>query len=165
VQPTVAKTGDAVESALSVVRPSANTKNVELASHATGDSEMEYFGDPQRVHQILTNLLSNAVKFTQPGGAIAIHCGLDCRPGTTFGDWASIVVTDTGVGIGPDDLERIFQPFVQVDSGYTRAQGGTGLGLTISRNLAQMMGGDITVESELGRGSQFTIWLPRPVRA
>jgi signal transduction histidine kinase len=165
VQPTVAKTGDAVESALSVVRPSANAKNVELASHATGDSEMEYFGDPQRVHQILTNLLSNAVKFTQPGGAIAIHCGLDCRPGTTFGDWASIVVTDTGVGIGPDDLERIFQPFVQVDSGYTRAQGGTGLGLTISRNLAQMMGGDITAESELGRGSQFTIWLPRPVRA
>jgi signal transduction histidine kinase len=72
-------------------------------------------------------------------------------------------VQDTGVGIAPSDIERIFQPFVQVDGGYTRSHGGTGLGLTISRNLAQMMGGDITVESVLGEGSRFTVWLPTPM--
>jgi len=66
------------------------------------------------------------------------------------------------VGISPIDLERVFDPFVQVDEGYTRAQGGTGLGLAISRKLAEMMGGSITVESTLGQGSRFTLWLPSP---
>ena len=76
--------------------------------------------------------------------------------------WASIAVEDTGVGISPGDLDRVFNPFVQVDEGYTRAQGGTGLGLAISRKLAEMMGGAITVESTLGKGSRFTLWLPSP---
>jgi len=77
-------------------------------------------------------------------------------------DWACVTVWDTGVGIAPDDFDRIFQPFVQVDDGYTRNHGGTGLGLTISSSLAQMMGGDITVESDKGTGSRFTLWLPSP---
>ena len=122
-------------------------------------------GDPQRVQQIVTNLLSNAVKFTAKGGTVSICCGRGSRPNTPNSNgtrWAFITVQDSGVGISPADVERIFQPFVQVDAGYTRAHGGTGLGLTISRNLAQMMGGDITVESVLGEGSRFTLWLPSP---
>lgn len=77
-------------------------------------------------------------------------------------DWTYITVEDTGAGVSPEDTERIFHPFVQVDNGYTRAHGGTGLGLTISRTLAQMMEGDITVESFVGKGSRFTLWLPSP---
>jgi signal transduction histidine kinase len=121
-------------------------------------------GDPQRVQQILANLLSNAVKFTAPGGQVSIHCGVERRADgigeQRDADWACIVVEDTGVGIAQQDIERVFDPFVQVDVGYTRAHGGTGLGLTISRGLAQMMGGEITVESTLGSGSRFSLWLP-----
>ena len=76
--------------------------------------------------------------------------------------WAFITVEDTGVGIAAEDLDRIFHPFVQVENGYTRVHGGTGLGLTISRSLAQMMGGEIAVESVPGEGSRFTLWLPAP---
>jgi signal transduction histidine kinase len=73
-----------------------------------------------------------------------------------------MAVSDTGIGIAADDLARIFQPFVQVENGYTRGKGGTGLGLAISRQLALIMGGDLTVESTLGSGSRFTAWLPSP---
>ena len=112
------------------------------------------------------NLVGNAVKFTPAGGTVSVCCGSAKRaaPEERLGaPWATITVQDTGVGIAPSDIERIFQPFVQVDGGYTRSHGGTGLGLTISRNLAQMMGGDITVESVLGEGSRFTVWLPTPM--
>ena len=79
---------------------------------------------------------------------------------TPADEWACIAVEDTGVGIAREDLQRIFDPFVQVEGGYTRLQGGTGLGLTISRALAQLMGGEISVESSIGEGSRFTLWLP-----
>lgn len=167
VQTTKASAGEAVEAALNTVRPSAAAKGVELAAHINGNPALEYIGDPQRVHQILTNLLSNAVKFTPPGGHVAVTCSNGSRPtvGSEGSGWVCVAVEDTGVGIGQDDVERIFHPFVQVETGYTRSQGGTGLGLTISRNLAHLMGGDITVESTLGRGSRFTLWLPCPIRA
>jgi signal transduction histidine kinase len=74
--------------------------------------------------------------------------------------WACIEVEDTGVGIAARDIERVFDAFVQVDDGYTRAHGGTGLGLTISRGLARKMGGDLTVSSVPGKGSRFSLWLP-----
>jgi signal transduction histidine kinase len=166
VEPTLGITGDAADAALGLIRPQAATKGIELAAKASGDSRAEYMGDPQRVQQIVTNLLSNAVKFTSSGGTVSIRCGSGPRtdPASTSNGtrWAFITVQDSGVGIAPDDLERIFHPFVQVDAGYTRAHGGTGLGLTISRNLAQMMGGDISVESVPGEGSRFTVWLPSP---
>ena len=165
---TAAPISDAIDGAMAIVRPSATAKGVELATTIDGDPASPYFGDPQRVQQILTNLLTNAVKFTPAGGHIGVRVEASTRelPGRGVeADWLEISVIDTGVGIAEDDRDRIFHPFVQVESGYTRSQGGTGLGLTISRNLAQLMGGEITVESALGAGSTFTLWLPCPVRA
>jgi signal transduction histidine kinase len=167
VEEKVASVGEVADAALALIRPQAATKGVDVGSAANGNgSAPTFIGDPQRVQQILTNLLSNAVKFTPNGGQVSVHCNL--RPGLEFPngqsehDWACVTVKDTGVGISRDDFDRIFQPFVQVDDGYTRNHGGTGLGLTISRSLAQMMGGDITVESDVGAGSRFTLWLPSP---
>jgi signal transduction histidine kinase len=160
VEPINGVASDAIEAALALVRPQAATKGVELNGRVNGGPRVEYVGDPQRVQQILANLLSNAVKFTPPGGRVSVRCGTEKRAEASEQDWACIVVEDTGVGIAADDLERVFDAFVQVDAGYTRAHGGTGLGLTISRGLAQMMGGDITVESAVGHGSRFSLWLP-----
>ena len=166
VEPTVGISGDAADAALNLIRPQATTKGIELVSKAIGDPRAEYLGDPQRVQQIITNLLSNAVKFTPAGGSVSIRCGTapNAPIASTNGTvaWTCITVQDTGKGIASEDLDRIFHPFVQVDVGYTRSHGGTGLGLTISRNLAQMMGGDISVESVYGEGSRFTLWLPSP---
>jgi len=164
VEPINGVASEAIEAALALVRPQAATKGVELSSRVDGEPRVEYIGDPQRVQQILTNLLTNAVKFTPAGGRVSVLCATGKRGDTNEElrdqDWARIVVEDTGVGIAENDLERVFDAFVQVDGGYTRSQGGTGLGLTISRGLAQVMGGDITVESTFGRGSRFSLWLP-----
>jgi signal transduction histidine kinase len=166
VEPMDAITGDAAEAALALIRPQAVAKGVEIAPGLEGHLRAPYIGDPQRVQQILMNLLSNAVKFTASGGSVSVRCAAQSGPGGGAPEggmrWASITVQDTGVGIAAGDLERIFHPFVQVENGYTRVHGGTGLGLTISRSLAQMMGGDIAVESVLGEGSRFTLWLPAP---
>jgi len=166
VEQRVASVGDVADAALALIRPQAATKGVAVGSATNGNGKPTFIGDPQRVQQILTNLLSNAVKFTAGGGQVSVQCGLRPRQENPSGrgehDWACVTVKDTGVGIARDDFDRIFQPFVQVDDGYTRNHGGTGLGLTISRSLAQMMGGDITVESDVGVGSRFTLWLPSP---
>ena len=169
IEPEVTSLASVAESAISLIRPQATAKGVVVDGAMDDASSIEFFGDRQRVAQILANLLSNAVKFTPTGGRISIRGTRahrkDASPhAATMADveWPCITVEDTGPGIAADDLDRIFHPFVQVDNGYTRAHGGTGLGLTISRSLAQMMGGDITVESALGRGSRFTLWLPSP---
>jgi hypothetical protein len=123
-------------------------------------------GDEDRVRQILANLLSNAVKFTEPGGRITVTCGTAPEAGVTGnGPWTYLRVTDTGIGIAPEEMESVFHPFEQVERGHTRTKGGTGLGLTISRQLARLMGGDLTVESEPGQGSAFTLWLPAEAAA
>jgi signal transduction histidine kinase len=165
VDPMDAITGDAAEAAVALIRPQAVAKGVEIAPSIEGNPRAAYIGDPQRVQQILMNLLSNAVKFTAAGGFVSVRCGTQCGRGGSSDRsirWASITVEDTGVGIAAEDLDRIFHPFVQVENGYTRVHGGTGLGLTISRSLAQMMGGEIAVESVPGEGSRFTLWLPAP---
>jgi PAS domain S-box-containing protein len=109
--------------------------------------------DREKVQQILLNLLSNALKFTPSGGQIA----LSCREADGF---AEIVVRDTGLGIAPEKLASIFEPFVQVDRRFKREQEGIGLGLAISRELARAMDGDLTVESREGEGSTFVLRLP-----
>ena len=110
--------------------------------------------DPEKLRQILLNLLSNAVKFTPPGGRVSVEA-------SAAGDSVRVVVADTGVGVPADKLDAIFEPFVQVEQGLTRAAEGTGLGLAISRELARAMGGDLRAASEEGAGSVFTLTLPR----
>jgi signal transduction histidine kinase len=105
------------------------------------------------VVQIIGNLLSNAIKFTLPGGRIEMRC--EAREDTVL-----LRVTDTGIGIPHDQLAAIFEPFVQVRSGLAGRDSGVGLGLAISRDLARAMGGDLTVVSEPGVGSTFTLSLP-----
>jgi len=112
--------------------------------------------DPARLRQVVFNLLSNALKFTQAG---SIHVSSSVVTAAD-GEQVAIVVRDTGIGVAPDKLDLIFESFRQADAGTTRQFGGTGLGLAICRNIAQAMGGDVTVASEEGRGSTFTVTVP-----
>jgi signal transduction histidine kinase len=117
--------------------------------------------DQMRLRQALLNLLSNANKFTERGTIT-----VDARQGEESGrDWVTIAVADTGIGMTPEQMGKLFQEFSQASSKTASKYGGTGLGLVISRRFCQMMGGDITVQSEVGRGSTFTIRLPRIVDA
>ncbi|MBX5481204.1 MAG: response regulator [Myxococcaceae bacterium] len=115
--------------------------------------------DPTKLRQALLNLVSNAVKFTEKGSVTVKVTRQEKRPGEEF-DTMVFTVTDTGIGMTPEQQAKLFQAFVQADSSTSRKYGGTGLGLTISRKFAQMMGGDITVTSQLGVGSTFTMTLP-----
>jgi two-component system, NtrC family, sensor kinase len=117
--------------------------------------------DQMRLRQALLNLMSNANKFTEKG-TITITAHQGQKNGR---DWVTIAVADTGIGMTPEQMGKLFQEFSQADASTTRKYGGTGLGLAISKRFCQMMGGDITVDSEVGRGSSFTIRLPRMVDA
>jgi len=112
--------------------------------------------DPMRLRQILLNLLSNACKFTEQGEVSlkVKRMGVDGR------DWINFAVTDTGIGMTSEQHAKLFQEFSQADKTTAQRFGGTGLGLAITRKLARMMGGDVTVESEPGKGSVFTVLLP-----
>jgi PAS domain S-box-containing protein len=137
-----------------LIRPQVDRKQIAYRFDGC-DPRVTALGDADRVQQILLNLLGNAVKFTDGGGRVGVSCDLE-EP------WAHIHVRDTGPGIPPDRLEAIFDPFVQLEPALTRRADGTGLGLAISRDLARLMGGDLTVDSTVGEGSVFTLTLPRP---
>lgn len=160
-----ARAVDAVTEAIALVGPQAAEKDIEIVNLCANGADAEYVGDEDRVRQIVVNLLSNAVKFTEPGGRIRVSCGARASDGSAAGGAGDserltfIRVEDTGIGIAEEELKSMFRPFEQVEKGRTRIRGGTGLGLTISRQLARLMGGDLTVESELGVGSAFTVWL------
>jgi PAS domain S-box-containing protein len=128
-----------------------------LRCSAEVDPALVARADREKVQQILINLLTNAVKFTLAGGRVTVTAGeLPRRPGLV-----ALHVADTGIGIPADKLAQVFEPFVQVDTSHTRPTEGSGLGLAISRDLARGMGGDLTAESEEGKGSTFTLTLPR----
>ena len=161
----VARTGEAADAALSLVQTHADEKGIRFAANCLGDGDAFYVGDEDRVRQILINLLSNAVKFTERGGQVALECGTTNDPDVEARlpecpKWVYFQVRDTGIGIPPEHLPVIFDPFVQVETGHTRSTDGSGLGLTISRRLARLMGGDLSVRSAVGAGSIFTLWLP-----
>ena len=136
-----------------VCRPQIDSKQLSFAWRAGGDGVVVR-ADREKVRQIVVNLVSNACKFTPRGGSIDVDCVRSDRA-------VELRVTDTGPGIPAHKLEAIFEPFVQLDNGLTRATAGTGLGLAISRELARAMGGDLEVSSTLGQGSTFTLTLPR----
>ena len=144
---------EALSGAEALVAPQARVKKIALGVPKV-DPMLVVRADPEKLRQILVNLLSNAVKFTEAGGRIDIGATAGERSATLF-------VRDTGIGIAADKTDAIFEPFVQVRAELTRTAEGTGLGLAISRDLARAMGGDLTVESELGAGSEFFLTLPR----
>lgn len=143
---------DVCREAFDVVRPGAMGKQLELIARIAPHLPNEVTGDRARIRQILVNLISNAVKFT-PSGFVSL--AVDGKPAS--GDrWdISFEVKDSGIGISPDAIKRLFNPFVQEDSSTTRRFGGSGLGLAISKRLAELMDGDITVHSTQGKGSTF----------
>jgi PAS domain S-box-containing protein len=159
----------AVAAAVELIRPQAAAAGVSLASPATNDEDVTYVGDEHRVRQILVNLLGNAVKFSEQDATIDVTCGSASRADAPAAagpeGWSWVSVRDRGPGIAEADQARIFRPFEQVESGKTRTRGGAGLGLAISRELARLMGGDITLLSKLGEGAEFTLWLPRAQHA
>ena len=136
-----------------LTEPQVASKHIKY-HHGRCDPGLTVYADREKTHQILINLVSNAVKFTKAGGEITIECEPD-------GDSVRFQVTDTGEGIPAEKLGSIFEPFVQVKTGFTREHDGVGLGLAISRDLARMMHGDLTVTSKIGQGSRFTLTLPR----
>ncbi len=144
---------EACEASVQFVRSAAVRKGVELALSA-GDADATLEADPKRLKQILVNLLSNAVKFTPPGGRVSLEVAAGPDDAIRF------VVSDTGIGIAAEDMGRLFQPFVQLDSGLSRQHEGTGLGLALVRRFAELHGGSVSVDSEPGRGSRFTVALP-----
>ncbi|MCX7514373.1 response regulator [Frateuria sp. STR12] len=138
--------------------PLARQKGLAFVAESLPDAPAQITGDAQRLSQILRNLLANAIKFTESGQvSLRVECAAPNR--------VRFVVCDTGIGIPREQQDVIFEAFRQADGSTSRRFGGTGLGLSISRELAQRMGGDITVQSEPGRGSCFTLELPLEIRA
>jgi PAS domain S-box-containing protein len=146
-----------IDEIVPIIEKQAESKGIALDVNRP-HSECTALADRVKVDQILLNLLSNAIKFNAAGGKITVHCDIDPQH-------ASIVVSDTGLGIARDKLESIFEPFVQLGRTLSSAHHGTGLGLSISRDLARAMHGDLTVVSAPGEGSTFTLTLPRPLTA
>src|SRR5262249_50374039 len=140
------------EPLLNTLRPLAEKKNIELRQQLA-DGLPQLHQDAGKVRQILSNLLSNAIKFTPEGGRVLLRADAE-------GDNVVLKVIDTGVGITHEDQDRIFEKFRQVVNPHTREHEGTGLGLSIVRELSKLLGGDVSLLSEPGRGSTFTVRLP-----
>jgi signal transduction histidine kinase len=137
------------------VAPQA-ARNRNRLSTRIPDAAVPVHCDITRFRQSLLNLVANACKFTE-GGEVTVELSRERAAG---GDWVAVSVRDTGIGISPEQQRKLFHAFTQVDASTTRKYGGTGLGLAISRQLCRLMGGDIAVESELGKGSNFVMRVP-----
>jgi len=152
LQPTTFDVGEAIRTAVAEMRPLAEPKELTLAARvAPGVGAV--VADEGRLKQVLYHLLSNAVKFTPPGGHVEVAA-------RRVEDAVELIVADSGIGIAPEDQERIFQAFRQLDGSLSRRYEGAGLGLALARQLVELQGGRIWVESELGEGSRFHFILP-----
>ena len=146
-----------VEDVGAIMAFQAAARNVELIVNVRPEVPERVLGDPQRIRQCLINLIGNAIKFTRKGEIVAEISVVGEREGRPL---VRFEVRDTGIGVAPETVKTLFQPFVQADSSTTRHFGGTGLGLSIVRRLIEMMGGEVGVRSELGVGSTFWFILP-----
>ncbi|MGL4422084.1 MAG: ATP-binding protein [Gemmataceae bacterium] len=154
LHPVTLNLAELCEPSLALFRSTAEKKNIDLRLMVAPDSGTVQ-QDPGKVKQILGNLLSNAIKFTPEGGRVTLRAGLDIDE--KGHRWVNLSVVDTGVGISLEDHDAVFDKFRQASNPLTREQGGTGLGLSIVRELAKLLGGEVTLQSELGRGSTFTV--------
>ena len=150
---------DLVDGVMELLAPRAHGKAIELASCLDAEVPVHLHGDPGRIRQVLLNLVGNAIKFSEEGG-VALAIGIDRTDGET--SHVRFEIADSGIGIPQEARERLFQNFSQVDPSSTRRFGGTGLGLAICRELVGLMNGDISFESEEGKGSRF--WFTIPLR-
>ncbi|MEI7743984.1 MAG: PAS domain S-box protein [Chloroflexota bacterium] len=156
LEPSDFAISDVMEHLRSMVADRATGKGLRLSVTVAPDVPVALHGDGLRLAQILLNLVGNALKFTSAGGVDVIVA----RPPGRDASWLRFTVRDSGIGIAPEDLERLFGTFEQADPSTTRRYGGTGLGLAICRSLVELMGGTIAVESRLGEGSAFIVNLP-----
>jgi signal transduction histidine kinase/CheY-like chemotaxis protein/HPt (histidine-containing phosphotransfer) domain-containing protein len=147
---------DLIDGTVEVFRPQAERKGLSLVGVVTAGTRGTFVGDATRVRQIIFNLLSNALKFTSHGGVL-LRAG--AQPGSDGACRVQLSVSDTGIGINGDEQSRLFKPFSQVDSSITRRFGGSGLGLSIVKQLVELMSGEVTVASVPGAGSIFTVTL------
>ena len=154
LNPQTVELAPLIDEVIGTARQLAEQNNNRLALEAPADLGVVTV-DPMRLRQILLNLLSNACKFTKQG-----EVALRARRMADGGDWIELAVADTGIGMTPAQQAKLFEEFSQADATTAQRFGGTGLGLAIARKLARMMGGDVTVTSELGKGSLFTVRLP-----
>ena len=147
---------DVIDPVLSLLQPIADGRNLKLVAEDVAREGVQVYTDAGKLRQVLTNLLTNATKFTNDG-QVELRVTRWERSGL---DWLRFEVLDTGVGMAPEDLDRVFEPFAQVDESRGSALGGTGLGLSISRAFVEMLGGQIYAESTLGSGSRFVVEVP-----
>ena len=147
---------DLVETLVEVLEPLSNQKNLDLRLQLANNIESNFIGDSHRIRQILTNLLGNAIKFTDQGNINFLITGSD-GPETSF---VHFIISDTGLGIAPENHQKIFEEFVAITQGDQSQVRGDGLGLHISRKIARLMGGDVMVKSDIGKGAEFTLSLP-----
>ncbi|MFN5857481.1 MAG: hybrid sensor histidine kinase/response regulator, partial [Pseudanabaenaceae cyanobacterium] len=160
-----------VQSGLTFIQQQARKKRIEITTKIP--PQLPYVEvDQLRIHQVLINLLNNAVKFTPEGGKITVTVAYPCPPlpplrnidtedlASRKGNFIRISIIDTGIGIAPENINKLFQPFVQIDSALNRQYEGTGLGLALVKRLVELHNGQINVSSEVGRGSCFTFDLP-----
>jgi signal transduction histidine kinase len=137
---------------LPVVKPRAQDKRIRISTFLPTDLP-PVLADPGKLNQVLLNLITNGIKYTHENGSVSVEA-------RTSGELVEIWVNDTGIGIAKEDQQKVFQRFTQIDSSATRSQGGTGLGLAIVRELVEMHGGSIRVQSKLGKGSSFVFTMP-----
>jgi two-component system, NarL family, sensor histidine kinase BarA len=156
VEPT--SVGDVIEGLVAIMRPQAEAKEIEIETRVSANVPV-IETDPGKLQQILYNFLSNAIKFTPEGGRVAISAARVTRQDNSLG--VRLSVTDTGPGIPEDMQDVIFEKFRQIDAGHTREHAGTGLGLAICRELAQMLGAEVSFVSEPGKGATFFVDLPQ----
>jgi two-component system, OmpR family, phosphate regulon sensor histidine kinase PhoR len=146
--------GEVIDDVLTKFRPMADRRKIALRGNGLSAGSLRAWADRARVTQAVANLVDNALKYTQDGGTVSVE-------GEARNGMVAISVADTGIGIAPEHLPRIFERFYRVDRSRSRALGGTGLGLSIVKHIATSHGGDVEVKSEEGRGTRFSLLLPR----